>query len=190
MVNADSGARRVVGERIVRLPEDGNAFHVSVFTHDDWQARAQDRQLLAKFDSVPELQSLKTQTFFHHYQPSNRLFNRYRSSLTELPCVVVQQGDGTVVYKASGAKIPDDSWRLVDDIREALHERFPNVCPGPNCPDAQPYNDPTLRPVAPKAPVPDVGPKQSAKDDVVGVAVVAGLLCLIGGVALAWRRSG
>lgn len=180
-----------VAERVVKLPEDGGAWYLQIYTNDDWQARGQDRQLVAAFESLPELQSLRVQTHYHHLTPRSKLYSRYSGALQALPAVTLQSADGTIIYKACGANIPQDSWRIIDDIREALQERFPNLCPGPNCP--QPTPSPVVTPLpSPNVGIPDVlakKPTESGGDDSLPVAGGAGVLSLLAGVAYAWRKQ-
>lgn len=187
-------------ERITQLPEDGHAWYVTVYVDANYQGNPKQRELVTWFYAVPELKSLATQTHFAVITPKSSTYARYRASIGDnRPCVTVQLPDGKVIYKATGPKIPDNSWRLVDDIREAIAERFPNLrpCPGPGpCPTPTPT--PTPSPVPTPGPpsvvpaVPDLGPPSSttpAGDDSLVVAGVAGVLAFAIGIAAAWRRS-
>jgi hypothetical protein len=186
-----SSVDQTVEDYVRVLPEDGGEFHTSVFTHSDWQRRQSDIELLAAFKGRnPKLTKLASETQFHHYTPASRVYSRYQNHVTALPAVWVQDAEGRMIYKASGPNVPQDSFRLFDDIREAFQERFPNRCPGPNCPT--PPQPPLATPVIeqPLNPIPDsVKPDAESSDDGYAVAGVVGVLLLVAGVGLAWRRQ-
>jgi len=177
-------------ERVVNLPEDGHAWYTTLFVSANYQSNPRERELVASFQSVPELRSLAAQTHFALVTPQSRTYGRYKASTGAVtPCVIVQQPDGKVVYKSSGPKVPDDSWRLIDDIREAIRERFPH-CPQPK-PDPAPVTPPSTPPATVPT-VPDLGPSkepESTADHSLAIALVAGVLSIAVGIGWAWRRE-
>ena len=68
----------VTGERIIELPDDGNAYHVSVLLHDDWRKRPRERALVAWFSVDAGLRSLRAQVHWHIYTENNRLYRWFQ----------------------------------------------------------------------------------------------------------------
>lgn len=179
------------GDRVISLPEDGHAWHTSVFTAA--QPTARDRQVLSWFASDPSLARLKQQTMWHTYADGNSLGSRFKSLTSGgYPVVVVQDEKGAVIYKAGPANIGNEPWPLVKGIRDCIRAHCPHLRP---CPEPDPKPEPSPEPdVGPKPLIPDViGPDQStpieAKDDTMLVVVLAFVGALVAGFIHAWQRN-
>ncbi|MHB1033261.1 MAG: hypothetical protein ACYC35_05060 [Pirellulales bacterium] len=185
-----------VAEQVIELPEDGEAYHTSIFTHADWQARPDERRLVAWFAGNARLASFKAQTHAHHVTPDDPIFPRFRDTIAELPAVVVQQASGRVLYKTSGPRIPESAERLANDIALVFPNRpvllpwnRPRPCPGPNCPQPKPEPQPAPPDVDVNvAPIPDVAPAEPNPNGALSLALAGGAAALAGGVAYAWRK--
>ena len=187
---AEARAIADFGDRIIDLPEDGKAWHPTVFTGE--QPTPQELRLLAWFDSDPQLNKLKRQTHFHYYTPRSSVYPRY-GNLTAggLPAVVLQDETGNVVYKASGSNVPTAEWPLVKGVIECIRAHCPH------CPRPKPA------PTPPPAPSPDIGPPQiipdvvgpnddtpqDARDDTLLVAFAVFLIALVGSFIATARRD-
>ena len=157
-----------VERQIIDLPQDGQAWHTSLFLHDDWESIDNERRMVAWFETEPRLSSLKAQTIWHLYTESDPIYQeRFRESIPVLPAVVLQKDNGEVVYKASVHAIPDSSDKLARDIRATINRR----CPGPWCrpspepgpvprpkPDVKPQPQPANKPAVPDIAKPDRPP--------------------------------
>lgn len=179
------------GDRVISLPEDGHAWHTTVFTNA--QPSARDRQVIGWFASDSSLSRLKQQTHWHTYANGSPLSARYKSlTAGGLPAVVVQDDKGAVVYKASGANLAAEPWPLVKGIRDCIRAHCPHLRP---CPQPEPEPEPSPEPdLGPKPVIPDVvGPDQTtpldAKDDTMLVVVLAFVGALVAGFIHAWQRN-
>jgi hypothetical protein len=191
---AEARAIADFGDRVIDLPEDGGAWHTTVFTSE--QPTPPEQRLLAWFDSDPQLNRLKRQTHFHHYTPKSSVYERY-GNLTAggLPAVVLQDQTGKVVYKVSGANVPSAEWPLVKGVIECIRAHCPH-CPRPN-PTPAPAPTPSPSPVPDIGPphiIPDVvGPNDNtppdAKDDTLLVACGVFLIALIGSFIATARKD-
>jgi len=189
---AEAKALAEFGDRVIDLPEDGAAWHTSVFTHDP--PAANEQRMLAWFASDPQLAKLKQQTHFHHYTPRSSVYTRFANvTAAGLPAIVLQDAAGRVVYKASGGSAPSAPWPLVKGIIECVRAHCPH-CPRPKpqpAPDPEPTPD--LTPGPPNL-IPDVvGPNQNTplngRDDTVPVTIAVFLLALAAGFLAAARRD-
>lgn len=190
---AEAKAIAEFGDRVINLPEDGAAWHTSVFTHEP--PTAAEQRLLSWFASDPQLARLKQQTHFHHYTPQSSVYSRYENlTAAGLPSIVLQDAGGRVVYKASGAAAPDAPWPLVRGVIECIRAHCPH-CPRPKPQPSPPQPEPTPD-VTPGPPdvIPDVvGPNEhtppDGRDDTVPVTVAVFLLALGAGFVAAARRD-
>ncbi|HQU45889.1 MAG TPA: hypothetical protein PK867_23945 [Pirellulales bacterium] len=180
-----------LGDRVIDLPEDANAWYTSVFTHE--QPSRRERQILDWFESDPQLQRLKKQTHFNHYTPASSIYSRY-ANLTGggLPVVVLQDALGNVVYKASGEQLPPAPWPLVRGMIDCIRAHCPH-CPRPKPkptpkPEPEPDDVPDDKPVIPDI----IGPNEETpvgRDDTLAVTAAVFVLSLAAGFAIA-ARSG
>ena len=184
------------GDRVIDLPEDGNLWHTTVFTSET--PTPEEHRVLSWFDSNTSLQSLKKQTHFHHYTPKSSVFERYTSLVANgYPAVVLQDGTGKVIYKASGANVPQSDWPLVKGIIECIRSHCPH-CPRPNpTPTPSPVPTPSPNPIPDIGPhvVPDVvGPNDNTppngKDDTIPVTVAVFVIFLVVGFVVAAKNNG
>ncbi|HEV7223591.1 MAG TPA: hypothetical protein VGN42_12870 [Pirellulales bacterium] len=187
---AEAKALAEFGDRVIDLPEDGAAWHTSVFTHDP--PAPDEQRMLAWFASDPQLLRLKQQTHFHHYTPRSSVYARFANvTAAGLPAIVLQDATGQVVYKASGDNAPSAPWPLVKGIIECVRAHCPH-CPRPK---PQPAPEPTPDPTpGPPNLVPDVvGPNQNTplngRDDTVPVTIAVFLLTLVAGFLAAAGRD-
>ncbi len=182
-VAADARAIAEFGDRIIDLPEDGAGWHTTVFTSN--APTPLEQRIIGWFGSDPQLNKLATQTHFHHYTPQSSVYGRYQNlTASGLPAVVLQDETGQVIYKVSGANVPQAEWPLVKGIIESIRAHCPH-CPRPK-PAPTPVPTPPTPDVVPGPPhiVPDVvGPNDNtppdAKDDTVPVALAVFFLALV-----------
>jgi hypothetical protein len=120
-------------KQIVNLPEDGTAYHTSLWLPANWQADAKSRELVAWFETNNKLKSLKAQTHWHVYTTDQAWYQqRYRNMVPTVPAVTVQKPSGQFVYEA-GIKnpIPNSAPALAADIQGNLYSNCPNRRPKP-----------------------------------------------------------
>lgn len=110
-----------ISERVIKLPEDGQAYHVSVVVNPGWQNTPSQR-LINYFDTDTRLMGLKSQTHFHVYETNSVMYrDRYAKYWGyNAPMVIVQRGDGQCVYIARMNNIPPTSTKLADEIRSSM----------------------------------------------------------------------
>lgn len=108
-----------VGERVVNLPHDSEAWYISVVGSDV------DRgELLSWFDTHEGLVSLKRQVHFCSPTCDSAIYSeRYAPNVSGLPTVRVQEADGTVVYEVSGEDVPKTAQCLFDGIAKNIRKR-------------------------------------------------------------------
>ncbi len=110
-----------VGERVVHLPEDAKAWHLSVFTGDDYKTTLDDRELLAAIETDEICRSLKAQTHYHHYTRGSLMYrSKWTAAIPETPTILLQDGTGKVVYKASRQAVPTSPRALGDQLAAAI----------------------------------------------------------------------
>lgn len=190
-----------VGERIVDLPEDSGTYWLSVFYRDQYQDPA-SRRLAAYMASEPRLQSLAAMMRTNVYTAGHPMYEQRYSNLISgqgdsgLPAVVVQKPNGALVYKASGANIPDSAEALAEEIRESLRRSAPNWDCRPYDPNCRPKPKPQPAPLPPApapAPLPDIRPVDpvAPSEDVInwGAGVLLVAVALGGGAYAAWKRG-
>ncbi|HUY88906.1 MAG TPA: hypothetical protein VMV10_09245 [Pirellulales bacterium] len=192
---AEAAAAKAIaefGDRVIDLPEDGAAWHTSVFTHE--APTAEEQRMLGWFASDPQLARLKQQTHFHHYTPQSSVYSRFENvTAAGLPAIVLQDASGQVIYKASGAATPNAPWPLVKGVIECIRAHCPH-CPRPKPqPSPPPEPAPDVTP-GPPVLIPDVvGPNQNTppdgRDDTVPVTIAVFLLALGAGFMAAARRD-
>jgi len=138
-------------ERVVRLPEDGLKWHLSVVGQD-----TQYREVLGWFDIVPNLKALKSKVLFHQVTPSDPIYSeRYAPNIKALPTVRLQDERGVVIFEAAGKNLPMTGEGLyaaiasaVNGSEELLPWRRKNRQPAPSPqPDPVPDTDPAPQPL-------------------------------------------
>ena len=174
-------------ERIIDLPEDGSQFYLTLFLHDDWNARPQDRQLVAWLQTHPGLISLQAQCHYVALTPSNALFrSRWSTWSNSLPAVLLQQGNphtGKVTYKAGPTGLPQSANALANQIDSAL-DVLRQQCPKPKPPGPPPVVVPPFVQPIPDIIPPDttVQPADNPSNVVTIVIMIAvGLVCAFWG---------
>jgi len=144
----------IANERIVRLPEDGTKFYISIIGD---KADARYTEVLGWFENVPKLKALKGQVHFIPVTTDTAIYTeRYEKSLKSVPSVRVQSNDGTVLYEACGNKLPMSGESLYNAIatgvnggEEWLPWRRKNHQPDPIVPTpvVTPDTDPAPQPL-------------------------------------------
>jgi len=156
-------------ERVIQLPEDGQAYHTTVIVSANWRERRSERYLLGWFASHPGLASLKAQTHFHQYDTTDALYKtRLAHAVPDTPAVVVQQADGKVVYKASGVNLPQSADELAGNISISLGGCRPRPRP-------QPAPKPDVDVDVDVTPIPDIAP-QPARPEFPWVLLIVAVL--------------
>lgn len=156
---ASIDTQQLVEERIIDLPEDGGACSLTLFVHDDWKSRPQERRLMSWFASDRRLMSLKAQCNFTLFTPSNQMFqSRWapRGWEGSMPAVLLTQGQphvGKGIYKKGGRTLPPTAKELGDQIAAQLAS-WP--CPTPR---PKPTPTPTPKPPVVTPVIPDIGPE-------------------------------
>jgi hypothetical protein len=169
----------------VDLPNDGEAYYLSVFVHDDYMSRQSERHLVASFDTDPQLRSLKAQCHWHVYTPSDPIYKDRFSAVTTFPCILLQSSKGEVLVKASGANATNPVTLFNNKpwlrVRPWLRPR-----PCPPCPEPQPLPQPSPQPDL--TPNPDTTPIDEVPPFPWLLLVLAVLLA--GGISFAvnWTR--
>jgi hypothetical protein len=172
--------------QVIDLPQDQGKLYTSVLGHPN---DPQVQQLLRWFDQNPELNWIKNTTHFHYLSSDSMMFkSRYDATTGDLPCVRIQQPDGTVIYQCSANRLPLSAEALASSIGTTCLRR--NVEPQPNLHfhySATPDES-------------DVTPKQDAQPDIfekdnsmfeipAWVFVTLGVVALVGGVGIQWSKE-
>jgi hypothetical protein len=114
-------------KQVVTLPEDGGAYHLSIFVSDNWRS-TREREVVALVDTDSTLASIKAQSHFHLYTQSDPIY-KTRFPGFELPCILLQDSSGGVIFKYSGPMLNNRPWLR---LRPWLRPRpNPNPAPGP-----------------------------------------------------------
>jgi hypothetical protein len=142
-------------DRVIQLPEDGQVWFTSV-VYTNTRTDEPSRRLAAMLASTPRLQSLIAQTRFNRWSETDSLYvYRYKSKIGgEVPALFIQDHTGKVVYKVSGANLPNDGDTLADEIATAIEQCRPRPKPSPDVrPDEQPV-----------ATIPDIRPTETPEE--------------------------
>lgn len=197
-VSADPTGGVLAQERVVNLPADQGKWYVSVVG-----SPSDVKQLMTWFNDTPELKKLKDQVHFYQVTTGTAVYTeRYAPNIKGLPTVRLQTSDGTVVYEASGKRIPASPEALYSAmainiqssqgvVTECWRRRHckPNPAPQPDPqnPDEEPESDPEAQPLDDGG-IPQVNPLESQLPAwwavVVALIVGAGI-----GVAQAWKEE-
>ena len=155
-------------ERIVKLPDDSGKWFISVVGERN---DARYTKVLGWFASDANLKKLKDQVHFCPVDTEMTIYRtRYSYFVKELPTVRLQKPDGTVVYEATGDKIPMTAAGLhgavanavtkAEGLRPVLPWRadLRRRCPLKPSPTPQPNPDPDPTPTPDPDPQPIDGP--------------------------------
>lgn len=181
-----------MADRVIKLPEDGQAFHLSIFVSDNWRSNPRDRQIIAWFESNKTLVSVKAQSFFHIYTPSDKVYkSRFSGSITKMPCILFQDSTGKAYYKVTAPKSEEEvatAFATLFDKRPWLRTR-PWLRPRP-CPCPSPGPGPGPEPITPgpdKLPeLKDTPPMETPFPWVAFVLILGGAGVCMG--LLQWRK--
>lgn len=120
----DNFTRADVQERVIDLPEDGNKWFTSLFLNDEWQNKPQESMVVNAFETDRRLLRLRDQTIFNTYTRSDPHYRQaFAESINKLPAITVQRPDGTIVYKASGSRIPRSGAAIAESIERTSRRR-------------------------------------------------------------------
>ncbi|HTN73745.1 MAG TPA: hypothetical protein VL096_00810 [Pirellulaceae bacterium] len=170
-------------ERVLQLPEDAGVWHTTVVYPEKTPSDAASRRLAAALVADERLRSLIAQTHTHVYSLHDPLWQQrlQKHYGVAAPAIIVQQPDGQVCYKASGANLPTDPSLLADEIAQSLSQCRPKPTPSPQ-PTPQPQ--PAL--------IPDLNTRTPANESddshllwLVTLPILAGL----GGLYQEWKQS-
>lgn len=104
-------------ERVVNLPQDQDAWYISVVGDGDPY-----KELLNWFVEDEDLERIKSQVKFRQVEAGTDMYNtRYADNVSGLPTVRMQKPDGTVVYEASGDEIPYTSQALYGALADSAN---------------------------------------------------------------------
>ena len=169
-------------ERVIDLPADQGKWHVSVVGNP---RDAKYQTVEGWFDSHPSLKHFKAQTHFHPIATTSSMYrDRYAKNTPEVPCVRIQEADGTVVFQVCGQDIPMSPDALDQAIRTELFLRR-RCCPQPQ---PQPEPDPEPQPLNHVGP-PDIAPKPKSGLPPWWLLVGLGLLGAGAGVVAKWKET-
>lgn len=137
---------------VTLLPEDGR-FYTTVFS----DGSPKSNQIINEFNVTPELKTLKAQSTFNVVTTSDPRYVRYPNA--DAPSVVIQDKDGKVLFKASGANLPGKGSDLVAMIRakREVERCRPGPTPSP-APEPAPVPDTVPDILAPSVPDSEIKP--------------------------------
>lgn len=176
-------------ERVVRLPEDGSKWYVSVVGDGD-----RYQEILGWFNTHDKLIEVKNATHFCPITTKSPLYQeRYAPNCKALPTVRVQDSKGVVIYEAAGKKIPMTAGGLYAAISKATdgHELLPwrrrhshpQPQPQPVVVTPQPNPDPAPEPIDDGGTLVLDGAAEWGC-----LIIVCGLALLAGGLCSVWER--
>jgi hypothetical protein len=177
--------------QVADLPQDQCKWHLSIV------GEARDpvyNKLVLWFDAHTELRRLRNQTHYHVVNTKSRVFELYRKHTPKLPCLRLQQADGTTVYECTAGDIPPTADSLLDSLNSKL-------CPNGQC-FRRPKQKPTPEPVKPDViedthgdlpaqPLEHVGPPEAPAESRLPIAAVAaiGVVGAVAGIGIGIRRN-
>lgn len=141
-------ANIVKPERDVRLPNDGQAYYVSVIVRPDYVKYLRDREVVGWWRGHRRLVVLAGQTHFNLYANTDPI---YKTNLAHIvggcPAVLVQDAKGNVVYSSwDGDKLPNDADTLADHIAIQLDRKAGAILPWRRRYESQPTPSPSPEP--------------------------------------------
>lgn len=180
---------RVVGERIVDLPEDGQVWTTVFVFPKNKESDPNSRKLVGYFASNPELRKLLAQTKTYDYSVDDELYKtRYQKYFGgDVPQFWLQKPSTNnpsrahVVYKVSGDNIPNTSNEMVNDIVYQIK--------GWPCPRPKPEPQPTPQPDPTPDLVPDTVPDEEEKETIPFWVYVIPLLAALLGALVEYKKT-
>jgi hypothetical protein len=166
-----------VQEQVIQLPQDQGKFYLTVFGNEGEYRFEQVKSWVA---NDPQLHALKAQTTYNIYRADSVMFReRYAQGVSNIPCVRLQEPDGTVIYEALGTSVPMSAEALYNGIAEGCRKRHCRPCPQPAPVTPSPVT-PSPTPVTPAPivkPVPVVHdfPHPGVEAALVAVGLLLGL---------------
>lgn len=186
-------------ERVVNLPADQAKWYISVVGNVN---DARYNEILGWFASNPSLVKLKSQVHFCQVTANTAIYKeRYAANMKGLPGVRMQKADGTIVYEATGNRIPMTAAGLNGALagaasaaqairpllpwRREVDRRLDNCCPQPG-----PQPDPDPQPVDPDPDQPDTPDQPDVAAEWPGwlLAPICGVSFLVG-LAIGYGRK-
>lgn len=124
-------------QNVVSLPEDGGAYHLSLFVSEKWREIPAEREAVALMETDPTMMSLKAQSHYHLYTDTDPIYQtRFASAIDVKPCVLLQASDGKVLFKYSGPVLSKRPWLHVRPwLRPRPCPPSPGPAPGPVIPN-------------------------------------------------------
>jgi len=187
------------GERIRELPAPTQGFTLTLFRHDDWQARDWERVVSAWWDNDAGIAELKAQCQPIVYTPSSPYYKeKLAASVPEstMPIILLQDQSGKIHWRANVYSMPRSAGELAGSLRNIFKDRkiyilpwrrdmnknCPCPKPGPN-PDDKKENTVVNTQIFPPAPAEKPAPPDNSG---VLIAVLIGLAILttLGGLGL------
>ena len=164
-------------ERILKLPEDGDKWYISVVGD---AKDAQYQSIVQRFQEG-KLSELRKQVHFLSVTTDNPMYAHYEPTLKGVPTVRVQDAEGHVIFEAS-RQIPDDLYNAIANAAERRH-LFP-IRPRPH-PQPTPHPQPNPLPPADPAPAPvDDGGTPNIEPSAPDWGVGLGVCFLLAGIAV------
>lgn len=147
-VQQQSNIKPTAMKRVVQLPNDGQAYYLSVVVRPDYVRFARDRQVVGWFRGHRRLMVLPSQTHFNIYTNTDAVFKTNLAHMVGgCPAVIVQDAKGSIVYSSwEGDKLPEDPDQLADDISSQLETKAGAILPWRRRHEAQPSPSPTPGP--------------------------------------------
>lgn len=174
-------------QRVLDLPEDGNAWHTILILRPEWRSVAAERKAEAMFHSEPLLVSLKHQTHWHLITVEQPEFQKFRPLVSATPCLIVERGNGEVVYRESGPDLGKHPHQLTHALRREVERHCPDgrclplhPVPDKNEPRRDEEEIPAILREEPKLP----GPKHGS-----GLALVTAVMAAAGGFAWQYKKT-
>lgn len=169
-----------IGERLIRLPEDGGAWHFSVW-YDDKVNSPASRHLAGMIAGTPRLAGLAAQTHFREHLATNPdwVFTQRYAQLPR-PGVLLQDATGKHIFQACGNELPTSGEALADAIADSL-ENVSQCGPDGCFPQPRPQVDPPQA-SGPKAKKPLLRRRDAAEpsdNEKVAIALAVGAIIVL-----------
>ena len=65
---------RVIGDRVIHLPEDGQSYYLTIFTTPSWKQNTRESNFVNWFSQDNRLSGLKQQVHWNHYTADNTMY--------------------------------------------------------------------------------------------------------------------
>lgn len=174
-------------ERILDLPEDGNAWHTILILRPEWRSVAAERRAEAMFHSEPLLVSLKHQTHWHLITVDQAEFQKFRPLVAATPCLIVERANGEVVYRESGPELGKHPHQLTHALRREVERH----CPDGRCLPLHPVPDKN-EPRRDEEEIPAIlrdEPHRPGSKQGTGLAVLIAVVAAAGGFAVQYKKT-